>query len=34
MFSDEEEELDYFYDEMLCNYDEDDKGEVFDYYND
>ena len=27
-----QEELDYYYDEILCNYEEDDKDEVNDYY--
>ena len=26
------EELDYYYDEMLCNYSEEDTDEVNDYY--
>ena len=26
------EELDYYYDEVLCNYDDEDKDEVNDYY--
>lgn len=28
------EELDYFYDEILCNYSDEDAGEVFDGYED
>ena len=32
--NEEQEALDYFYDEMLCNLDEDEKEEVFDGYDD